>query len=419
MSKSKVITRRDLFKIIGSGVIGFAIGGIVGYYIGSSGYLVRRGKPTKEEIVIGATVPLSGPWSIGGKRYKDAYTALADLINKEGGVYVKEYGTKLPIRLIIYDDKSDPTTAASLYEKLITVDKVDVLIGPGMSALVHAAAEIAEKYKKPMTVIAGDDSIFQRGFHYVFTVWPLASIAAFQFFDWIVNEVPKDEQPKFIGIIQEASAYGEAQAKGALKWGQKYGFKTEIIDTYPPETKDFTPILTKARNSGVDCIVHCGHMIGDIAIPKTVREMGWKLKMIWVSVSITLKEFLRLGDVVEGVTGVGIHSPKFNTPGNDVFIKTYQEKYNRVPYAHDAAAWTSMQVTLKAIEYAGSLDPEKIREALLTQSFPTILGTLHFQENGTPPPEEQAAYLFQVQNGEPVCIWPPKVAFAKGIWPMP
>ena len=232
-------------------------------------------KPVKKEIVIGVTCPLSGPWSIGGKRYKDAYTALADKINEE------EYGKKLPIKLIIYDDKSDPTTAASLYEKLITVDKVDVLIGPGMSGLVHAAAGIAEKYHKVMTVIAGDEAIFKRGFHYVFTVWPTTSYTHYGFVEWL-STLPEEERPKFIGILQEAGAYAEGQAKGCLAAAEKFGLKAEIIDVYPPEIKDFTPVLTKARDAGVDVIAHAGHMLGDIGIPKTCKEIGWKPKMIYI-----------------------------------------------------------------------------------------------------------------------------------------
>ncbi len=190
-------------------------------------------KPQKEYIVIGATAPLSGPFSIGGKRYKETYDLWVDYINSQGGIYVKEYGKKLKLKLIVYDDKSDPTTAASLYEKLITVDKVDVLLGPGMSGLVHAVAPIAEKYKRPFTVIAGDDSIYKRGFHYIFNVYPVASLSTYRFFEYM-STLPPEKRCKLVGIIAESSAYGQAIAKGALENAKKFGIKAEIIENYPP-----------------------------------------------------------------------------------------------------------------------------------------------------------------------------------------
>ncbi len=417
--------QKTLYIIIGIIVVVVIIGAIAAMYSAPAPTTPQKttatapaAKAQKKYIVIGATAPLSGPFSIGGKRYKETYELWVNYINSQGGIYVKEYGRKLKLKLIVYDDKSDPTTAASLYEKLITVDKVDVLLGPGMSGLVHAAAPIAEKYKRPFTVIAGDDSIYKSGFHYIFNVYPVASLSTYRFFEFM-STLPPEQRCKLVGIIAESSAYGQAIAKGALENAKKFGIKAEIIENYPPNTKDFTPILQKAKSAGADCLINAGHMIGDIMVPKTAKEMGWTPKMIWVSVSITLPEFLNLNKTVEGVMGLGTWSPSFKTYQNDIFVKLFREKYGHDPYGHNVWAMASIQVMLRAIQLAGSLDPQKIRHALLTNDFPTVMGVFHFQENGLPPADEQAAYLFQVQNGVPVCVWPKKMATAKPIWPLP
>ena len=153
-----------------------------------------------------------------------------------------------------------------------------------------------------------------------------------------------------------------------------------------------------------------------------LEELAVEYDIVWFNVHQQDQfppEFLNLNKTVEGVMGLGTWSPNFKTYQNDIFVKLFREKYGHDPYGHNVWAMASIQVMLRAIQLAGSLDPQKIRQALLTNDFPTVMGVFHFQENGLPPADEQAAYLFQVQNGVPVCVWPKKMATAKPIWPLP
>ncbi|HLD29535.1 MAG TPA: ABC transporter substrate-binding protein, partial [bacterium] len=117
-----------------------------------------------KEILVGGTISLSGRFTTMVGPFKKLAENWAALVNERGGIFVKEYNKKLPLRFIIEDDKSDQATSQKFYEKLITVDKVHLLIGPFGSFLSFAASTVAEKEKIPMVMVcANDRKLFERG----------------------------------------------------------------------------------------------------------------------------------------------------------------------------------------------------------------------------------------------------------------
>jgi branched-chain amino acid transport system substrate-binding protein len=96
-----------------------------------------------KEIRIGATVSMSGKFSTEIGPFKNLMEAYATVINTRGGIYVKSVGKRLPVKFIVYDDKSDGPTARKFYERLISVDKADILLGPYSSPVTFAASVAA------------------------------------------------------------------------------------------------------------------------------------------------------------------------------------------------------------------------------------------------------------------------------------
>src|SRR5262249_44385821 len=121
------------------------------------------------EILIGATLPLSGRFTPMAGTFDRLCQSWAKLVNAQGGIYIKAYDKKLPVKFIIYDDKSEPAESAKFYERLVTVDKVHLLLGPFSSHITKAAVTVADKYKIPMVMAeANDATIFEQ--HYKYSV---------------------------------------------------------------------------------------------------------------------------------------------------------------------------------------------------------------------------------------------------------
>ena len=119
------------------------------------------------EILIGATLPLSGRFTPMAGTFYHLCQSWAKLVNAQGGIYVKAYEKKLPVKFIIYDDKSEPAESAKFYERLVTVDKVHLLLGPFSSHITKAAVTVADKYKIPMVMAeANDATIFEQRYKY-------------------------------------------------------------------------------------------------------------------------------------------------------------------------------------------------------------------------------------------------------------
>ena len=169
-----------------------------------------------EEILIGASLPLTGPLAFLGSKYSLGYNWAVEYINENGGVYVEEFDKKIPLKLVLYDDESQATRSVSIVERLIQVDMVDFLLGPSGSTLVYAASAIAELNQVPMVSPSGwSDKIFERGFEYIFCPQQYASDVGAKLIDQM-KELLGDEL-KTIAIAFPRNEYHTYIAMGAEK----------------------------------------------------------------------------------------------------------------------------------------------------------------------------------------------------------
>ncbi|MCG6880406.1 MAG: ABC transporter substrate-binding protein, partial [Deltaproteobacteria bacterium] len=142
----------------------------------------------KDKIVIGGTVAQSGRFASDVKPWPELMRAWADMVNENGGIMVKSLNKKLPVEFVIYDDKSDPSTVVKFYQRLITVDKADILIGPYTSPLTFPATAVANKYGVPMVCAeATASAIYKRGFKWIVGVDQPAPLWSLNYFDLIQN----------------------------------------------------------------------------------------------------------------------------------------------------------------------------------------------------------------------------------------
>lgn len=267
--------------------------------------------PAKDKIRIGWVTSLSGMLSASvAATTGAAYDIWLEEVNAKGGIYVKEYGKKLPIELIKYDDKSDVGTMTKLMEKVILEDKVDFVLAPWGTAMLYAAAPVANKYKYILMGNAGGciklKEIMPK-MPYVFTVLNTAE-----------TQIPElagilaENKVKTAAIIYIQDLHGIEYRDMALKEFKKKGIKIVSAKSFPHGTKDLTPLIKEAKAANVDAFL--GFLYPDEAFLVTGQtiEAGFNPKAFFLTVGPMLTQyrdaFTAAG--VEGVMGGGAWNEK-------------------------------------------------------------------------------------------------------------
>ena len=380
-------------------------------------------------IKIGGTVSLQGKFAHEGKMGLCGFRVAVKWVNEHGGVKVG--GKTYKLDYIYYDDKSSKDEVQKLYTKLITEDKVDFLMAPYSSSLTLAAVPITDQYGKLLISWGGaSDKIFEKGYKYIVQTLSPASKYLASAIDFLASTGDKDIK---IAIIYENSAFASVVASAAKKYAEEKGLKVVFFQSYPKGTTDFAQIIVKAKESGANVLLGGGHFQDGLQLVKQAYDLGWRLKFISILVAPVLPEFYKqLGSkVAEGVSApaqweIGAkYSPEaakkmgfeWYGPTGDEFVKMFKEECGEEPSYHAASAAASVFYLVKAIERAGSLDVDKVRQAFNGLKLMTFFGPLEID----PKTGKQIAHpmlLVQWQNGKKVIIWPESAATGKPVYPV-
>jgi len=397
----------------------------IAFYLGI-GLLVFMGiceaaSPAKNEIVFGFSIPITGPLAYAGEPARKGCISWAEMVNAAGGIFVKEYGKKLSVRLVYYDDKTDPTTAAKAYEKLITQDKVDILLSPWGSSIGFAVSQIAQKYKMPVIFVwISSDPIYKQGYDYVFpTIQPASQIA------WPAVALLKDKKlvkdpPKKLYVVTAKELYPMTSDKGAFEYAKKLGFEV-FYEEVEKGCKDFTPIITKMKGMGAEGIITSTYYAEFFVLFSQIKELGFKPKYLYAAHG-DLKDFSdAFGDkAVEGVCSHGFWGLTWKTRGNQEFIAAYRRKWKEDPNQW-SLTMAGAQVMHQAIEKAGTLNSEEIKRTLLTEEFECILSRVRYVSEGGFTNLNKLAFtsVLQWQGGKLLLVYPEELAEAKFKYPIP
>ena len=360
-------------------------------------------------VVMGTTLSLTGRLAGPGKRHYNTRTLFVDELNARGGLLGHV------VELKIYDDKSDIRTAIELYEKLITEDKVDVVVGPYSSHITDPVANVMERYRRPFVPDAGTDIIWQRGRRYVFS-HPKA--------------YPRDGQKgplhiakgigiKRIAIITLTDRYTRANMVGAQEWAKKLDLNIVLSERYRTEERDFRALLQRIKVSGAEAIFSNSRVPDAVAQLRQLRELNINVKMFSSTLGPRSPKFVKeLGGMAEYVVGRATWLPKpaLGHPGMKEFIEHYEKRFGEKPNLEAANGWALMQITVAAVKRAGSFDPEKVRDALASIAVYTVKGPYKADAQGRSATVEHLH--FQIRNGKRVIVWPEHQAEARFL-PMP
>jgi len=362
----------------------------------------------KNEVTIGYAVSLTGAFSLSGNDVHRGYQVWVDKIKKEGGLLVGD--KRLPLKVIYYDDESNAPTCVKQYERLITSDKVDLILSPWGSQFNFAASAVAEKYHYPIILsTASATNIFERGFKYIFETTQLSNTMVEP---WISFLKVYSNEIKTVAIIYENFLFTVALNESLSKFVQDAGAKLLLSEKYPMGGKDFTGILLKVKGLNPDAVFVLNIMPSSIYATRQAHEVGLKPKLLMVNIGPMYREefIAALGDISEKVYESGFWHRDLPFPTIKEYVTGYELKYGREPSTDSAYSYLSGQILEQAIKKAGTIGREKLNETLHKEKFETILGLYEYDERGVN--KAQRGFICQVQNKKRVIVWPKDLANA-------
>lgn len=373
---------------------------------------------TKKEITVGFALSLTGRFSTDVSDVFTSYQMWAEEVNRQGGILVKAEGRRLPVRLIWYDDQSDASTSAKLYERLILQDRVDLLLSPWGSGINFAVTAITEKLGYPMALTsASADTIYARGFRTVFAVDAMAS-AHTEAVSKVIQEL--GEQVRSAAVLYENFLFTELAAKGFKENADRIGLRLVLYERFPLAARDFTSLLVRVKSAQPDAVIVLNIMPAGLYLTRQMREMGIAPKLFFTLIGPAYEREFRqpLGRLAEGILENGDWHPDLPFPGAREYAEKFRARTGK-EYSFDGAfAWMVGEILQQAVEKAGTLDRAKITEVLHREEFITIGGRYLYDERGVNKLQERQNFLVQVQGGQRVIVWPPALAKARLRFPV-
>jgi branched-chain amino acid transport system substrate-binding protein len=373
-------------------------------------------------IRIGASIAQTGPYAAPGQNQLRGYRLCVKHANEKGGVL----GRKL--ELLVEDDRSEPATAARIYEKVITQDRVDAVLGPYASPITEAVADVTEKHRMPMVATQGaTTSTYRKGRKFVYMVPSPAEV----YLEGVVDIAAK-RGLKTIAVIGEDLLFAKAVAQGTADLARRKSLEVVVVAAYPRGTTDFTAILTRVRTANPDVLAAATYFEDAVGLTRQLKQLDVNPRMFAVTVGGDLLKFYeQLGPSAEFVYGAAQWEPELvklragglipvarQYPGAREFFDAYQKEFAGADFSyHSAGGYGGCQILVEAIKRAGSLDGEKIREAILRMDINTVYGGFRVDPDGFQIAHKMVT--FQWQDGKKVIVWPEELAPGKPRFPTP
>jgi branched-chain amino acid transport system substrate-binding protein len=260
-------------------VLALAAAAVACSLVGASAPVATHADNGPPEVVVGAVLPLTGEESRVGTFYKAAYELATKEINDRGGVQLRAYGRKIPVKLIIYDDKTDPATSRNLYERLAVQDHVDAMLGGYSTDLVQAQTVVPNQHQIPYVGGGGAASaIYKRGFKTIFSLLASIENLAYTECDFIEEMQAQKKLPKPLrmAVVFENTPHGQDFAKGLAQRAKAkpQSFQIVMNEAFDLHGKDFTPLLQKVKATNANAFMSDAHLDDYITMQRQYNQIG-------------------------------------------------------------------------------------------------------------------------------------------------
>ena len=379
-----------------------------------------------DPIVVGSTLSLTGAFAATGAIHQIAGEMYLEQLNESGGLLGR------PVEWVLLDDESDQAQVATLYERLINQEGVDLIIGPYATPNILSAVAVAERHGFTMP-------------QHTAVLAPLLPYRC-QFPSWSIGPEPNvyvpeqlysvlgdlDDPPQSVAVVTNQSgstdflSYGSPDIDddpGAVSIAEDMGLDVVAEIQYPPDTTDWAPIAAQVRDAEPDLVVHNSLGVETVSLIEAMEQLDYRPPFLFTLFPAP-GPLLGLGDAAEGVLSVSVFEP------NDEVIDSYGPEVREIvdefharaedaglPYtAFDTqatASWSAWEILIAGVEAAGDLDQEAICDALHAGGADTTFnGHLTFDpDDNNFWPSNQG--LKQIQDGDWIMVWPADRAAAQ------
>jgi branched-chain amino acid transport system substrate-binding protein len=332
---------------------------------------------SKDPIKIGFGMAQTGSLAANGKQALLAMKIWEEETNAKGGLLGR------PVKLVYYDDQSNPSTIPGLYTKLMDVDKVDLVLGGYGTNMVAPTIPVVMQKKKTLIGLFALDANSE--FHYdkYFSVLPTGPTPKESFTEGVFQVAMKQNpKPTTVAISAEDAEFSRNAAEGARANAKKFGFKIVYDKSFPPNTTDFTPIARALQAANADIVIVCSYPVSSVGIVLAAGEIGLKPKVFGgglVGLQATVFKN-KLGPKLNGIVNyeTWVPSDKMMAPAAE-FFKKYQARAGAEgvdPLGYYLGGWGYAYINMlgEAITATKSVDDNKIADWLRKTPHKTIMG---------------------------------------------
>ena len=353
-----------------------------------------------EPIKIGVSLGLTGKYSFMSNMNKMAYELWIDNINNKGGILGRE------VKLIMYDDNSNPNKAKELYEQLILKDKVDFVFAPYSSGITQKVLLVTEKYGYPLLSSgAAADILWKQGHKYFFGVFIPANKYTKGFLELALRKGLSK-----IAIVSADDSFSKSIANGANKWAKRLGMDVILFDSFKKGLKDLDYIAKKVKSLNTEVLIVGGHFYESIDMRQSLNNIGWYPKAYYASVGpVTQKYYESLKNDAEFTFSSSQWEPYGLAPypGAKEFSDNFFKRYKVDPTYHASSAYAAGQILETAIKKAKSLNRDKVRDILSSLDTITIMGRYGVDNFGVQ--IRHLSLVIQWQNGQKEVVGPENI----------
>jgi branched-chain amino acid transport system substrate-binding protein len=336
-----------------------------------------------KEIVIGAINSLTGMNAMTGAEQKWAYEQSVADINEKGGVFVKEYNKKLPIKLIFADDKSMDDGGSAAMERLIKLDKIDFALSSNVTRINLGAAVVCEKYKVYFGIVTSWLDLVEKQ-HFKWTSDMFTSAFEAGHAPFLVWEgLPKEQRPKKPALMVTDNQDGQGLGDGIRGFAKQYGYTFAVDEPYPQGTKDFSSYILKWKASGVDALLWLGSPTDGITLLRQMKEQNVRFPYTHGWRGLWPTEFIKaMGKDADYIIHDGFWAETLPFPGAKELGEKFRKQFGRDSVSI-GLSYANPQILAMAIERAGSLESAKVRDAIFGGEFKgTMMGDVKYNAQG-------------------------------------
>ena len=357
-------------------------------------------------VRIGFSLAKTGLFAAATPAQLNAYHFWRDQVNEKGGLNVA--GVKRKIEFVEYDDQSNAASTVKIYEKLITDDKVDLLLSPWGTVSHFAVVPVLERFAFPV-VGSTASSVHIRELK-VKNLWFVSPSVHDKLATQLV-QMAKEQKVSSAAIIGSVLPQSKEIKRFLVPALEEAGIKIVVNEEYPPDIKDMTALLSRVDAVNPDAVFVLSYPADSILYTRQAKEMRVRARFQWLAIGPTIPAYRKIfGSSANGILSMGHWSPaQSHWPRAKPFYDAYVARFKEEPdYLDTVLAYMSCEILEAAVAEAG-LDKAKLRATINSKNFDTINGPVKFNgvENATTP-----VGFLQIQNDKFEIVWPAAISTA-------